>query len=84
MLKTRLFNVLGVNVPRTIQSHTDVCSFLLLGCRLDYDKNTSFLQIRFLIICQRADKSLNPKRLWRCKVKPHGSLVLVSSMHRCT
>ncbi|QGY31367.1 hypothetical protein CUN67_18210 [Pantoea cypripedii] len=25
-----------------------------------------------------------PKRLWRCKVKPHGSLVPVSSMHRCT
>ncbi len=38
----------------------------------------------YSLICQRADKSLNPKRLWRCKVKPHGSLVLVSSMHRCT
>ena len=23
------------------------------------------------------------KRLWRCKVKPHGSLVPVSSTHRC-
>lgn len=26
----------------------------------------------------------SPKHLWCCKVKPHGSLVLVSSMHRCT
>ncbi|WP_214215983.1 hypothetical protein, partial [Rosenbergiella australiborealis] len=74
VLKTRLFNVLGVNVPLAVQSHTCVCSFSSLGRRLDYDKNTSFLQIRFLIICQRADKSLIPKRLWRCKVKPHGSL----------
>ena len=24
-----------------------------------------------------------PKPLWRCKVKPHGSLVPVSSTHRC-
>ena len=28
--------------------------------------------------------SLNSKHLRCCKVKPHGSLVLVSSIHRCT
>ncbi|OUF74215.1 hypothetical protein AZ005_002580, partial [Escherichia coli] len=27
--------------------------------------------------------SLPPKHLRRCKVKPHGSLVPVSSTHRC-
>ncbi|NCF05604.1 hypothetical protein DK872_09940 [Kosakonia sp. MH5] len=27
--------------------------------------------------------SLTPKHLRRCKVKPHGSLVPVSSTHRC-
>ncbi|WP_214218614.1 hypothetical protein, partial [Rosenbergiella epipactidis] len=48
VLKTGLFNVLGVNFPRASQSHTCVCAFLSLGCRLDYDKNSSFLQIRFL------------------------------------
>ena len=38
------------------------------------------------LICYQAylSMSLPPKHLRRCKVKPHGSLVLVSSMHRCT
>ncbi len=36
------------------------------------------------LICIRAENSLNPpKHLRRCKVKPHGSLVPVSSTHRC-
>ncbi len=36
------------------------------------------------VICIRAENSLkSPKQLRRCKVKPHGSLVPVSSTHRC-
>ncbi len=37
------------------------------------------------LICIRAENSLSnpPKQLRRCKVKPHGSLVPVSSTHRC-
>ena len=36
------------------------------------------------VICIRAENSLkSPKHLRRCKVKPHGSLVPVSSTHRC-
>jgi hypothetical protein len=31
----------------------------------------------------QAENSRLTKRLWRCKVKPHGSLVPVSSTHRC-
>ncbi len=35
-------------------------------------------------LCIRAENSLkSPKHLRRCKVKPHGSLVPVSSTHRC-
>ncbi|AQT64398.1 hypothetical protein B0W01_11270 [Serratia marcescens] len=42
--------------------------------------------------CRHQNQSVNklnivlvsPKHLRCCKVKPHGSLVLVSSMHRCT
>ncbi len=38
----------------------------------------------YRLICIRAENSLNPpKHLRRCKVKPHGSLVPVSSTHRC-
>ena len=37
------------------------------------------------VICIRAENLLSnpPKHLRRCKVKPHGSLVPVSSTHRC-
>ena len=37
------------------------------------------------VICIRAENLLSnpPKQLRRCKVKPHGSLVPVSSTHRC-
>lgn len=37
------------------------------------------------LICIRAENllSIPPKQLRRCKVKPHGSLVPVSSTHRC-
>ena len=36
------------------------------------------------LICIKAENSLkSPKHLRRCKVKPHGSLVPVSSTHRC-
>ena len=39
---------------------------------------------RFLYPVNKAENRLSsPKRLWRCKVKPHGSLVPVSSTHRC-
>ena len=31
----------------------------------------------------QAENCVSQKRLWRCKVKPHGSLVPVSSTHRC-
>ena len=31
----------------------------------------------------QAENRVSQKRLWRCKVKPHGSLVPVSSTHRC-
>ncbi|WP_214238388.1 hypothetical protein, partial [Rosenbergiella gaditana] len=51
--ETFLFSVLSVNVPRATQSHTAVCSFLSLGRRLDYDKNTSFLQILFFNLSTR-------------------------------
>ncbi len=38
----------------------------------------------YRLICIRAENLLNPpKHLRRCKVKPHGSLVPVSSTHRC-
>ena len=48
-------------------------------CRLASAQKRSFLQIWYqLKICLSS-----PKHLRRCKVKPHGSLVPVSSTHRC-
>ena len=42
------------------------------------------VSLTYRLICIRAENSLNsPKHLRRCKVKPHGSLVPVSSTHRC-
>ena len=40
---------------------------------------------KFCLICIKAETCVvsSPKHLRRCKVKPHGSLVPVSSTHRC-
>ena len=52
----------------------------VLALRLVTPQNLSFplifIRYRLKIVSLK-------KRLWRCKVKPHGSLVPVSSTHRC-
>ena len=59
------------------QSHTHVCSFRRCLCRLVSAQNPSDSESELKIF------SNPPKHLRRCKVKPHGSLVPVSSTHRC-
>ncbi len=38
---------------------------------------------KFCYLYQAENRLSSPKQLRRCKVKPHGSLVSVSSTHRC-
>ena len=66
-----------VGCSRECQSHTYVCSFHRLVCRLVSAQNPSDSESELKIF------SNPPKHLRRCKVKPHGSLVPVSSTHRC-
>ena len=66
-----------VGCSRECQSHTSVCSFHRFVCRLVSAQNTSDSESKLKFV------SLSPKHLRRCKVKPHGSLVPVSSTHRC-
>ena len=66
-----------VGCSRECQSHTYVCSFHRLVCRLVSAQNPSDSESELKIL------SIPPKQLRRCKVKPHGSLVPVSSTHRC-
>lgn len=68
---------------RITQSHTAVCSFLMSHLPPCFSA-TSFVSADFFYPVNNAENRLSsPKRLWRCKVKPHGSLVPVSSTHRC-
>ncbi len=66
-----------VGCSRECQSHTYVCSFHRVVCRLVSAQNPSDSESELKIL------SNPPKHLRRCKVKPHGSLVPVSSTHRC-
>ncbi len=66
-----------VGCSRECQSHTYVCSFHRVVCRLVSAQNPSDSESELKIF------SNPPKHLRRCKVKPHGSLVPVSSTHRC-
>ena len=68
---------------RITQSHTAVCSFLMSHLPPCFSA-TSFVSADFFYPVNKAENRLSSsKRLWRCKVKPHGSLVPVSSTHRC-
>ena len=65
-----------VGCSRECQSHTYVCSFHRVVCRLVSAQNPSDSESELKIF------SNPPKHLRRCKVKPHGSLVPVSSTQR--
>ena len=68
--------------PHTTIGATAFHFWVRHGVRWDH-RATAARQILFNLY-QAENLSLNPpKHLRRCKVKPHGSLVSVSSTHRC-